>query len=88
MKVAPLARSPELNVADLIVCTVESLLVQVTVVPFLTVSEEGLKAKFWMLMLFVATGASCVVVDVGAGVGFVTGAELLFVLPDTPYGVF
>lgn len=53
LKVAPVARLPELKAADFIVCVAESLLVQVTVVPFFTVSVSGLKAKFWILTVFV-----------------------------------
>jgi hypothetical protein len=57
-KVWLLLKVLELNVADLIWCGTWSSLVQTTVVPFLTVSEVGLKAKFWMLIVFVTlTGA-------------------------------
>lgn len=34
------------------VCVTLSLFVQVTVVPFFTVIEDGVKAKFWMVTLF------------------------------------
>jgi len=40
---------PEWKVSDLMVWITESLLVQVTVAPVLTVSVPGLKAKPWML---------------------------------------
>ncbi len=40
------------------VCASESRLVQVIVLPALTVTVAGENAKFWIATVFVATGAS------------------------------
>ena len=68
--------APFCDVASLtIVCEVGSWFVQVTVVPFGTVTAGGLKAKFWMVT---ATGAPAGVVSVGVAV--VTGGGVTAVV--------
>jgi hypothetical protein len=63
--------SANVDVASLtIVCGVESWFVQVTVVPFGTVTDGGLKAKFWMVTATAGGGngvvrAAVMVVDGG-----------------------
>ena len=49
---SPLFGPPLWLSVSLTVCVTLSLLVQVTVVPFLTVIEDGVNAKFWMVTLF------------------------------------
>ena len=71
--------APFCDVASLtIVCEGESWFVQVTVVPFGTVTAAGLKAKFWMVT---ATGAPVGVVSVGVAV--VTGGVVAAVVGVT-----
>lgn len=52
----------ELKVFDFRACGALSLLVQVTVVPFLTVKVAGLNAKFWMLIVLPEIGETVLVV--------------------------
>ncbi len=56
------------------VCPTESIFVQTTVSPFLTVIDAGLKAKFWIVTLCVTGVGVGVGVGVGARGGVVTGA--------------
>jgi len=62
------------------VCPTESLFVQITVSPFLTVIDAGLKAKFWIVTLCVTdaeVGAGAGVGDgLGVGVGVGAGAGI------------
>jgi len=52
------------------VCAVLSLLVQVTAVPFLTVIEAGVKAKFSIVTLLLVLGAEVAVgVALSVGIG-------------------
>ncbi len=95
LKLSPGERSPELNApwSAVTVWVTESLLVQVTLVPVLTVRAAGLNAKFKIVTLFpvlagVMVGAvvgvlvgAVVGVFVGAAVGIGVGVDAVVVPP-------
>jgi hypothetical protein len=63
----PLFQRPLVSLVD--VCTVASMLVQVTVVPWGTVRAAGEKARFWIVTAADVGVAVAVAVAVGVGAG-------------------